>query len=320
MKILATGSYLPEVIWTNDDLRKKVETTDEWIVERTGIQARHIALKETTATMAHQAAIKALHQDHEVSSRDVELIVVATSTPDDFLPSVANEVLKDLGINKAMAMDVNAACSGFTHALDVASSLMVMHKMTYALVIGAESMSKIIDWKDRNTCVLFGDGAGAVLLENDDGCPFLYQKCASIPDRENALTTGRIVNEHLLSGPLLGSRYLKMKGTDVFKFAVKTVHDEIVKSLKKTKLTFDEIDYVVLHQANSRISDYVAKKMGVSNEKFYSNIATVGNTSAASIPIVLDEMNTLALLERGMKLMLVGFGAGLSYGTVMLEW
>ena len=322
MKIIGTGHYLPEMVLTNQALEEKVDTSHEWIVERTGIHARHVVTDETTVTMASVAALNTFNWDHEVVPRDVGLIIVATSTPDHFLPSVANEVLKHIGSKKAMAFDVNAACSGFTHILDIASSLMMVHKIKYALVIGSETMSNMVDWQDRNTCILFGDGAGALLLENDNEKPFIYQKCESIPDEDAVLTTGSIVSTHPILGDVIpkGARYLKMQGTEVFKFAVKTVHDEILKAMRKTKLRLDEIDYIILHQANQRISDYIAKKLKVDSEKFYSTIAKTGNTSAASIPIVLDEMNESALLKRGMKVLLVGFGAGLSYGTIVLEW
>ena len=302
MKILATGSYLPEGILTNDDLSKKVDTSHEWIVERTGIKQRHVAKNETTSMLALAASLKAIKKSG-IKPRAIDLIVACTSTPDGALPSVASKVLKSLGIKKVMAFDLNAACSGFVYGLDVAYALMEAHQFKYALVIGAEVMSNIIDWQDRQTCVLFGDGAGAVVIEKDTSP--LHIHSSGIPDETDALVT---------------AKFLEMKGQDVFKFAVKTVYEEIQHALAKMKLAHEAVDYFILHQANSRISDYVAKKLRIPKEKFYSNIAKVGNTSAASIPIVLDEMNTFGMLEKGMKLMLVGFGAGLSYGTVVLEW
>lgn len=312
MKIISTGSSLPKTVVTNDDLAQKIDTTDAWIRTRTGIKTRHLAADETTVSLACAGARRALEASRHVLPEEIGLIIVATSTPTQYLPSVANTVLKALNIPKAMAFDVNGACSGFVYALTIANGLMVTSGIKYALVIGAEVMSNIIDWNDRNTCVLFGDGAGAVLLENTTNAPFIYGRCGGIADVDDALKTGPIAD--------FGKNYLSMKGTDVFKFAVSTIISEITTCLNETNLTANQVDYIVLHQANGRMGEYVAKKLNMPLEKFYSNIAKVGNTSAASIPLVLDEMNQRGVLTPGMKVMLIGFGAGLSFGTVLLEW
>jgi 3-oxoacyl-[acyl-carrier-protein] synthase-3 len=320
MKILGTGHYLPNNILSNDDLSKLVDTSDEWIVSRTGIRNRHIAKDENTSDLATKATRSAL-ENSSIKPEDVQLIVVATSTPDSFIPGVAHQVLKNLQIPKAMAFDINAACTGFIYAMDVAEILMQVHGFRYALVVGAEVMSKIIDWSDRNTCVLFGDGAGAVVLENHQGeNQIMYRLCMAIPDVDDVLMSGGIAVNNPLNVEDPGNIFLSMKGQNVFKFAVAKVCEAVNEALAERGVVGQEVDYYVLHQAKSRILDYVAKKLRVPAEKVYSNIAETGNTSAASIPIVLDEMSRGGKLKRGMKILLAGFGAGLSYGTMLIEW
>ena len=320
MKILGTGHYLPENQLSNDDLSALVDTNDEWIKARTGIRNRQIVTDENTSDLATKAARAAL-KAAKIEGVAVELVIVATSTPDVFIPGVAHQVLKNLGISKAMAFDVNAACTGFVYAMDVATSLMQAHGFKYGLVIGAEVMSKVIDWSDRNTCVLFGDGAGAVVLEQGQGeNQVLYTKCTAIPDVDDALISGGLTVNNPIYTEEQKPYYLSMKGQDVFKFAVARVCESVTEALAATDQAAEAVDYYVLHQANSRILDYVAKKLRVPASKFYSNIADTGNTSAASIPIVLDVMNLQGKLKRGMKIALVGFGAGLTYGTMLIEW
>lgn len=320
MKILGTGSYLPEGILSNNDLQELVDTNDEWIVSRTGIRNRHIAKDENTSDLATKAARIAL-ESAGIQLEEIELIVVATTTPDGFVPGVAHQVLKNLQISKAMTFDINVGCTGFVYAMDVVTSLMLSHKFKYALVIGAEVLSKMIDWSDRDTCVLFGDGAGAVVLENrQDVNHFMYAKCAAIPDVDDVLTSGKFAVNNPLMVEEQDSIYVSMKGQDVFKFAVSKVCESVNETLAETGEDAQNVDYYVLHQANSRILDYVAKKLQIPSEKFYSNIENMGNTSAASIPITLDVMNLGGKLKKGMKIMLAGFGAGLSYGTLLIEW
>jgi len=318
MKIIGTGSYLPQNILTNEALEKLVDTNDAWITSRTGIKNRHLVKGENTSDLATKAALLAT-QKAGIQVNDIGLIIVATSTPDTFIPGVSHQVLKNLGIKKAMAFDVNAACTGFVYGLDVATSLMQAHGFEYALVIGAEVMSKLIDWHDRNTCVLFGDGAGAVVIAHRNN-GLLYASCTTIPDEADTLVSGGLAVKNPLCTEIQNDVFLKMKGQEVFKFAVSKVGESIKEALTQTKLTVHEVDHFILHQANSRILDYVAKKLQIPIEKFYSTIAHTGNTSAASIPIVLDEMNQKGLLEKDMKLVLTGFGAGLTYGTIILKW
>ena len=318
MRIIGTGSYLPKDVLSNDDLSKLVDTNDEWISSRTGIKNRHLTRDENTSDLAKKAAQIALKKAG-VLAQDIDLIIVATSTPDTFIPGVAHQVLKQLGIQKAMAFDVNSACTGFIYALDIAASLMQARAFKYALVIGAEVMSKLIDWTDRNTCVLFGDGAGAVVIEHS-GKSLLYASCTTIPDEADTLISGGLAVNNPFCCEAQQSVTLKMKGQDVFKFAVSSVYESINEALSETGLSIAEVDYVILHQANQRILDYVAKKLKIANEKLYSNLAHTGNTSAGSIPIAIDEMQREGLLKSGMKIVLTGFGAGLTYGTIILEW
>ena len=320
MKILGTGRYLPESTLSNDDLSQLVDTNDEWIVSRTGIKSRSITKGENTSDLATKAAKLALKKAG-IKASDITLIIVATSTPDTFIPGVSHQVLKNLQVPKAMTFDINAACTGFVYGMDVATSLMLTHDHRYALVIGSEVLSKVIDWKDRNTCVLFGDGAGAVVLEHVPNENHLrYSKCVAISDDDDVLISNEIVVNNPLNKSDQQPFYLSMKGQDVFKFAVRVVCESVKEALTETGICKGEIDYYVLHQANIRILDYVAKKLEISADKFYSTIGTTGNTSAASIPIVLAEMNEKNLLKKGMKIVLVGFGAGLTYGTMLIEW
>jgi len=319
MKILATGSYLPTGKLSNDDLSQQVDTNDEWIVTRTGIRNRHLVVNENTSDLATKAARAAL-RNAGINAAQIQLIIVATSTPDGLIPGVSHQVLKNLEIEQAMAFDVNAACTGFVYAPDVAASLMQTHEYEYALVIGSEVMSKVIDWNNRNTCVLFGDGAGAVVLGNADNNHFLYTKCMAIPDVEDVLVSGEFIVNHPLFTSDPNDFYLKMKGQDVFKFAVRVVCESMTQAAAETGIPIEAVDYYVLHQANTRIMEYVARKLQVPVKKFYSSIADTGNTSAASIPIVLDKMWCTGNLKPGMKLMLTGFGAGLTYATILLRW
>ncbi|MCL2559505.1 MAG: ketoacyl-ACP synthase III [Turicibacter sp.] len=319
MRIVGTGSYLPETKLSNDDLSQLVDTNDEWIATRTGIRSRHVVTDENTSDLAVGAARVAM-ADAGIAAATIDLLVVATSTPDVFIPGVAHQVLKGLGISQAMVFDVNAACTGFVYALDVAVSLMQAHGYRHALVIGAEVMSKIVDWNDRNTCVLFGDGAGAVVLEQAEMSGVLYRSCTAIPDRDDVLLSGGVAVNNPVYAVAQGDFFLDMKGQDVFKFAVRVVGESVHAALSETGMSVEDVDYYVLHQANRRILEYVAKKLKVPVEKFYSTIADTGNTSAASIPITLDRMKREGLLVRGMKVMLVGFGAGLTYGAMLIEW
>lgn len=321
VSIKAFGAYAPSHIVSNDDLSKIVETNDEWIVERTGIKERRISEGEDTSNIAVKAANQALERAN-LKGEDIDLIIVATITPDKFTPSVACLVQKEIQAENAMAFDVSAACSGFIFALQSAYSMMkVTENFKNALVIGVETLSKIMNWEDRSTCVLFGDGGGAVVLskeEGNGGIKEFYSK--SIGKKGDCL----VVNAMPVLNPFVkdnNTNYQKifMNGGEVFKFATKVIVESIKKILEKSSLTIDDIDYIVPHQANLRIIDYAARKLKVDISKFYTNLERYGNTSSASIPLALNEMYEKNLLKKGHKIILVGFGGGLTYGAVLIE-
>lgn len=252
--------------------------------------------------MAYKASLKALNN---INKEDIGIIIVATMSSPYNTPSIACLLQERLGLNNnVFAFDLNGACSGFVYALSVARSLLYTSDKRYALIIGAEQLSNLIDWKDRTTCILFGDGAGAVVVEKEKKLFCDYQ--------------GSEGNEEVLYG--LKNDYLHMEGKEVFKFATRVLPMCIEKVLEKASLTKDDIDYFVVHQANERIIRHVYKKMKITSDKFYLNVDEYGNTSAASIPLVLGEMNEKKLLKRGMKILCVGFGAGLTYGANLIEW
>lgn len=325
VKILGTGHYVPENIVTNDDLAKLVDTSDEWIVTRTGIKERRITSGEDTSELAAKAAIKAL-EDAKVSPDDLDLIIVATITADKFTPSTACMVQSIIGAGKAVAFDVNAACTGFIYGISIGSQFIKSGQYEKVLVIGAEVLSKIVNWEDRNTCVLFGDGAGAAVLGpaaeggilnihlGADGSKGKVLDCHSV-----ALNNPYIKKDSADAGDKKDS-YLAMEGREVFRFATTVIGESIEELLKETNITKADIAYIVPHQANMRIIDYASKRLDIDVSKFYVNLDKYGNTSSASIPIALDEMNKNELLKPGDKIVLVGFGGGLTYGSVLVEW
>ncbi|MCI6811820.1 MAG: beta-ketoacyl-ACP synthase III [Lachnospiraceae bacterium] len=306
IKIVATGRALPQRIVTNEELSKRVDTTDEWIRTRTGIGQRYICENETCTSLAVRAAEKAMEKAG-IGKDQVEAIVVATATSDLAFPSTACMVQKALGFPKElMAFDISAGCSGFLYGLGVARGLLLAGKKEYVLLIGSEQLSRITDFSDRSTCVLFGDGAGAAVISLTEQ-PYAYRAWA---DGE--------------AGPLFcpgvgidGAR-LHMEGNQVFKFAVKAIAQGVEAILKDTKMSIGEIDFVVCHQANQRIIEHVKKKYEGTKTVFYMNMENHANTSAASIPIALDEMGEKGLLKPGMKMICVGFGAGFTWGSALL--
>lgn len=321
VSIKAFGAYAPSRIVSNDDLSKIVETNDEWIVERTGIRERRISEGEDTSSIAVKAANQALERA-DLKGEDIDLIIVATITPDKFTPSVACLVQKEIQAENAMAFDVSAACSGFIFGLQAAYSMMkVTENFKNVLVIGVETLSKIMNWEDRSTCVLFGDGGGAVILskgEGNGGIKEFYSK--SIGKKGDCLVVEAmpVINPFIKDN---NTNYQKiyMNGGEVFKFATKVIVESIKKILEKSSLTIDDIDYIVPHQANLRIIDYAVRKLKVDSSKFYTNLERYGNTSSASIPLALNEMYEKNLLKKGHKIILVGFGGGLTYGAVLIE-
>ena len=309
LKILSTGYYAPQQVLDNFDLEKMVETSDEWIVSRTGIKRRHIAKAESCVDLGYQAALKAIKN---IDKSKIGLIICATMTPDYFTPSNACLIQEKLGLNdqEVMCFDLNAACSGFVYALTVAQALLQNLGDKYALVIGSEKISKMIDFNDRNTCVLFGDGAGALVISNGEGIFASYSNSAGNLDALNAPAINEVSENH----------FLTMAGQEVFKFAVKVIPESINAVLKKSNLTLDDVAYVVCHQANYRIIKNVYKKLKSSEDKFYMNLQEYGNTSAASIPLALAEMDEKQMLKPGDKIICVGFGGGLTWGATLIEW
>ena len=312
-KIVGTGSAVPEKVVTNDDLAKIVDTSDEWIRTRTGIQERRISEQEDTVMLACRAAKRAL-KDAGMEGSQIQLIIVATCTPENFFPSTACCVQEAIGAVHAAAFDMSAACSGFIFAFNTVQAYIQSGVYENALIIGAEVFSKMIDWKDRNTCVLFGDGAGAIVVKASE--KGRYKMVQHADGTMGHVLTCQARKTHQEDG--LTS--LTMDGQEVFKFAVKKVPECIRELLDRTGLSKEEIKYYVLHQANSRILQSVSKRLGENIEKFPMNLQKYGNTSAASIPILLDEMNREGRLTEGDFLILSGFGAGLTWGAVLLEW
>lgn len=320
IEIKGFGSCVPKHVVTNDDLGKIVETNDEWISSRTGIKARRISEGEDTSVLATNAAKKAMEKA-KISAEDIDLIIVATVTPDYFCPSVSCMVQKEIGAKNAMAFDINAACSGFVFALQTAYSLLKANdNFNNALIIGAEVLSKIINWEDRSTCVLFGDGAGAAVISKSDNEKILRFYSKSEGEKGEALEIGaRDVKNAFTHKYSEKYPYIKMDGGAIFKFASLIIAEAINKLLEEEKLCIDDIDYIVPHQANARIIAYTAKKMHVSIDKFYLNLDKYANTSSASIPIALSEMQDKNILKKGMKIIMVGFGGGLTYGSALIE-
>jgi len=319
--IIATGSYLPDNILTNDDMTKLVETSDEWIESRTGIKQRRISTGENTSDLAFEAAKRALAKT-KLNATDLDLIICATITPDFVMPSVACMVQDRLGASKAAAFDLSAACTGLVYAMGIATSFIESGMYTNILIIGAETLSKTLDWTDRSTCVLFGDGAGAVILSASEKKGILSVHLVSDGSKQDYLCLPAIP----LSNPFVKSEgdnshpTITMKGQEVFKFAVRSITDLIKTALKKADTTEEEIKYIVAHQANLRILEHAAKSSGISLDKFFVNLDKYGNTSAATIGIALDEMVQKDMLQAGDKIILVGFGGGMTSGAILVEW
>jgi len=314
-KILGTGSYTPAKIVTNDELSKLVDTSDEWITERTGIKQRHISTNEGTSALAYKAAYNAL-ENANVKPEEIDMILCATISSDLASPSVAIMVQKLLGAT-CPAMDISAACSGFVYTLDVAAGFFERKKVKKMLVIGAERLSKMLDWQDRATCVIFADGAGAVVLGEGDN--YLASKLFAKGDD----VTIKIPNFIGLS-PYFENEEEKpcinMKGREVFKFAVNAMCNDVTEVLEKANLGQQDVAFVIPHQANLRIIDAVKKKLDIAADKYCHNIDKYGNTSSASIPIVLDEVNREGKIKKGDYIVLSAFGGGLTTGACVIKW
>jgi len=318
--IIGTGTYVPEKIVDNHMLSKLVETSDEWIRTRTGIKERRISTGENTSDLALKASEAAL-ENAGISPADLDMIILSTLTPDYFTPATACLVQRRLGAENAAAFDVSAACSGFLYGLDVADSFIKAGKAKKILVVSSEVMSKVIDWKDRNTCVLFGDGAGAVVLNASAEHGIINTVTGSKGDIEgNLVSKSRNVVNPFMEIPENGENYLSMNGKEIFKFATRIMRKALEDVLDGTGVELNGVKYIVPHQANDRMFEYVAGKMKFEKEKFYVNLERFGNTSSASIPIALDEMAKKGLLSKGDKLIFVGFGGGLTWGAALVEW
>lgn len=318
IKITGTGSALPQNKLTNDDLAEFLETSDEWISSRTGIRERRIVKEETSTGMAVLASKRAM-EEAGINAEEIDLIIVATLTADKLMPSAACEVQEQLQAVNATCFDLNTACSGFVYALNTAAAYIKLGISKTALVIGVETLSKIMDWGDRSASILFGDGAGAAIVKEEPGA--LYHTVTGSDGRlGKALTCGgRKVNNPLTKKEEI-IEYVKMDGQEVFKFAVNTVPKNIQEVLDKAEVDISKIRCFILHQANLRIIKSIAKRLQIDMEKVPVNIDSYGNTSAASLPILLDEVNKNGLLNRGDKIILSGFGGGLTWGTILMEW
>jgi len=321
--IVGTGSYVPEKVLTNADLEKMVDTSDEWIRTRTGIRERHIADEKTaTSDLAVEAAKRALAQAN-LKGEEVQLTIVATITPDMFFPSTACFVQDRIGATGQAAFDISAACSGFVYALACAHQLMANAAFKNALIIGAETLSKFTDWEDRNTCVLLGDGAGAVVLKPlEKGRGILSFSLGADGGAGDLLYMPGGGSRNPTSSETLKERlhYIKMKGNELFKIAVRVLAESALEALDKCNLNASDVDYFIPHQANVRIIDAVIKRSGIPEDRVHVNVDRFGNTSAASIPIALDEANRMKKLKKGDIVVLDAFGGGLTWGACVLEW
>ncbi|MDO4248672.1 MAG: beta-ketoacyl-ACP synthase III [Neisseria sp.] len=315
-KILGTGSYLPAKRVSNEDLAKFVDTSDEWISTRTGIKNRHIAAdNEKTSDLAVHAA-KAALADAGVDAAEIDLIIVATATPDMQFPATATMVQHKLGIGGCPAFDVQAVCAGFMYAISTANAYIKSGMSKKALVIGAEIFSRIMDWNDRTTCVLFGDGAGAVVLGASDEPGIVHSKLQADGSYLDMLN----VPAQMANGEIVGSPFLKMDGQAVFKFAVKTLSQAAEDVLREAGMSTDDVDWIVPHQANKRIIESTAKHLGIGMDRVVLTVQDHGNTSAASIPLAMDTAIKAGQIKRGQTLLLEGIGGGFAWGAVLVKY
>lgn len=316
-KIIGTGSYVPDNVVTNDDMAKIVETSDEWISKRVGIKERRVSVNDTTLDMGVNASLAAL-EDSGIDPQEIDLIVGSTISSDAACPSLACMVQNKLEIKDCIAFDLSAACSGFIFAIETAMGYIERKRAKKVLIVCSERMSKLLDWSDRSTCVIFGDGAAAVVLDAcEDGFydSVIHTKGSNdvinIPARDGCSPFYKVEPE---------KPYLFMNGQATFKFAVNSISHDVKELFEKTGFTKDDIKYAVPHQANKRIIDFAVPKTGIEYDKWYVNIERFGNVSGASIPMALDEMNKKGLLQKGDKVLFTAFGGGLSSGAVIIEW
>ena len=315
-RIVGTGAYLPEKILTNHDLEQTLDTSDEWIFTRTGIRERHIAAANERCSDLALAASRRAIESAGIAAQDVGLIIVATSTPDMIFPSTACILQAKLGIKNCPAFDVQAVCSGFVYALATADLFLRSGQYQYALVVGSEIFSRILDWEDRGTCVLFGDGAGAVVLQGSDAPGILSCHLHADGSYQNALS----VPGSVCGGKVEGRPFLRMEGNAVFKFAVRVLDEIVTEALAESTLRKSDIDWLIPHQANIRIIQSTARKLGMSMEKVVVTLDRHGNTSAASIPLALDEAVRDGRIRDGHHVLLEAVGGGFTWGAVLIRW
>jgi 3-oxoacyl-[acyl-carrier-protein] synthase-3 len=320
--IIGWGKYAPPNTLTNDELAKRVDTSDAWIRERTGIVERRIATKETTATLALYAAQDAL-EVADVDPKEIDLVIVATSTPEYIFPATASIVQDQLGAENAGAFDLSAACSGFVYALSVGAGMIRSGQYNTVLVIGAETFSRIVNWKDRATCVLFGDGAGALLLRGSSEYGGVLSTVLGSDGSGSELLivpAGGSKNPASLETVMNNLHTVKMNGREVYRFATRVMVDATKQALQKANVPLEDLDMLIPHQANARIIDYAAKTLHLPPDKVFQNVERYGNTSAASIPIALVEAIEAKRVRPGDHLVMVGFGGGLSWGSCAVQW
>jgi 3-oxoacyl-[acyl-carrier-protein] synthase-3 len=321
--IRAVGSYVPERILANSDLEKMVETTDEWITTRTGIKERRIAAAdEATSDIAAQAARRAMARAG-LRAEQVDLIIVATVTPDMAFPSTACLVQHKLNAARAAAFDIEAACSGFIYGLEIGQQFIMSHTYDTVLVIGAEKLSSLVDWQDRNTCVLFGDGGGAAILQNRPDAHGLLTACMGADGSKGpVLCVPAGGSRQPASGESVAQRlhYIRMDGKETFRNAVQAMCTAASEALRRCELDISQIKCVIPHQANRRIIDAVGERLGVKPDQLFVNLEKYGNTSAASVAIALDEAVAAGRVQRGDLILMVAFGAGFTWGAAIIEW
>lgn len=315
INIIGTGSYTPERILTNDDLAQMVDTSDEWITQRVGVRERHISENETAADMAIKAAERAV-EDAKIDPKELDLIIASSITSETASPTVAGYVQAAIGA-ACPCFDINSACSGFLFALDTAVSYISRGGYDKILIVGAERVSKIVNWTDRATCVIFGDGAGAAIIERGDNylSSMLFTKGG-----DDVIKIPNYIGTSVFYKKEEDPPYIFMDGQETFKFAVNRIVEDIKHVADEADIALSDIDHVVLHQANIRIIDYASKRLGIPKEKFFVNIQKYGNTSSASVPIALDELAKSGALKRGDIVAMSAFGGGLSGAACILKW
>ncbi|MGI6484948.1 MAG: beta-ketoacyl-ACP synthase III [Tepidanaerobacteraceae bacterium] len=320
--ITGIGSYVPEKIVSNFELEKMVDTSDEWIRTRTGISYRRTAEKDVTASDLGTLAGKTALSRAGISPENVDLIIVASATPDMIFPSTACIIQYKIGATRAAAVDIQAGCTGFIYALTCAEQFLIAGMYENVLIIGTEVLSRIVDWEDRNTCVLFGDGAGAAVVSHVEGNGILASILGADGSGSELLTlpAGASKEPASIQTVLNRRHYVKMNGNEVFKFAVKIVEEATLQVAEKAKISLDEITHFIPHQANIRIIDAAIKRLGISKDKVVVNLQNYGNMSSASIPVALDEAYSEGRIKKGDKVVMVGFGAGLTWGANIVEW